>query len=353
MAPNQNNSQDYEDAMTHYENKAVVLARHPEGALQISDFRMEARSVRALEPGEFLIANHWLSIDPYTRPRLNRHTDYVSPIGLGEIISGETVGVVVASRTPHYQEGDKVFAYSGWQQYHITNDQDFIVHKLPPTDLPDTVFLNTVGTPGRSAYFGMMRIAKPRAGEVLVVSAASGAVGSIVGQMGKMAGCRVVGIAGSAEKCRYVVEELGFDACVNYRDDDLKKQLRHACPDGVDIYFENVGGRISMLVAQLLNEGARVPICGNAAQYDKGTDVNVSSPTAFFSSLPDAPTNRFFLVTEWFKDYPESDMWLLKALSEGKLKYRETLIDGLENAPQAFVDLLNARHFGKQIIKIV
>lgn len=338
--------------MTHYENNAIVLAKHPEGPLQLSDFRTQITPVRELAPGEFLIANQWLSLDPYIRSRLNFSTDYVSSVQCGEVIAGETLGVVVASRNPNFNEGDKVFAYSGWQQYHISNEHDFIVHTLPPVDLPDTVFLNTVGTPGRTAYFGMTRIAKPHVGETLVVSAASGAVGSIVGQMGKMAGCRVVGIAGSEEKCQYVVQELGFDACINYRDGDFKHQLRQACPDGIDIYFENVGGRISVLVAQLLNDGARVPVCGNAANYDQASGIAASSPADFFSSLPNPPTNRFFLITEWFKDYPESDAWLLDALHEGKLKYRETIVEGLEKAPQAFIDLLNARHFGKQIVKI-
>ncbi|MDC9606051.1 NADP-dependent oxidoreductase [Xenorhabdus griffiniae] len=338
--------------MTHYENKAIVLARHPEGPLQLSEFRMEITPVRDLEPGEFLIANQWLSLDPYIRLRLNLSTDYVNSIHCGDVIAGETVGVVVASRNPNFNEGSKVFVYSGWQQYYISNERDFIVHTLPQVELSDTIFLNTVGTPGRAAYFGMIRIAKPRAGETLVVSAASGAVGSTVGQIGKMAGCRVVGIAGSEEKCRYVVHELGFDFCVNYRDSDFKHQLRQACPNGIDIYFENVGGRISVLVAQLLNDGARVPVCGNAANYDQSSSIAASSPADFFSSLPNPPVNRFFLVTEWFKDYPESDEWLLNALHEGKLKYRETLIDGLEKAPQAFIDLLNARHFGKQIVKI-
>ncbi|WP_312979546.1 NADP-dependent oxidoreductase [Atlantibacter sp.] len=338
--------------MTYYENNAIVLARHPEGPLQLSDFRSQTTPVRALEPGEFLIANQWLSLDPYIRSRLNYSTDYVSSVHCGDVVAGETVGVVVASRHPNFSEGDKVFAYSGWQQYHISNERDFIVHTLPQVDLPDTVFLNTVGTPGRTAYFGMTRIAKPRAGETLVVSAASGAVGSTVGQIGKMSGCRVVGIAGSEEKCRYVVDELGFDVCINYHDSDFKHQLRQACPDGIDIYFENVGGRISVLVAQLLNEGARVPVCGNAASYDQASGIAASSPADFFSSLPNPPANRFFLVTEWFKDYPESDAWLINALREGKLKYRETIVEGLEKAPQAFIDLLNARHFGKQIVRI-
>ncbi|CAI1176674.1 NADPH-dependent curcumin reductase [Serratia quinivorans] len=338
--------------MTQFENISIVLNSHPDGAVMLENFRVEADTVGELRPGEFLVENKWLSIDPYTRPRLNKSTGYVSPIKLGEVIQGETIGEIIASRNPLFSIGDRVFTYSGWQKYYVGDAQNFIAHRLPPTSLPSSIFLSVVGTPGRSAYFGLNKIAKPKPGETLVVSAASGSVGSVVGQLGKLAGCRVVGLAGSDEKCRYVVDELGFDACLNYKTADLNRDLRAACPRGIDIYFENVGGRISLFVAKLLNEGARVPICGNAANYNLGTDVDASSPAAFFSSLPDAPLNRFFLVTEWFKDYPESDVYLLNAVEKGQLKYRETVADGLDNAPQAFIDLLNGKHLGKQLVRM-
>ncbi|MFI8415594.1 NADP-dependent oxidoreductase [Serratia sp. NPDC078593] len=338
--------------MSQFENTSIVLNSHPAGAARLENFRVENSRVDELRPGEFLIENQWLSIDLYTRPRLNQNTRYVSPIKLGEVIQGETIGEVVASNSPQFNIGDRVFTFSGWQKYYVGDAQNFTVHRLPPTSLPPSVFLSVVGTPGRSAYFGLNKIAQPKSGETLVVSAASGSVGSVVGQLGKLAGCRVVGLAGSDEKCRYVVEELGFDACLNYKTADLNRDLRAACPQGIDIYFENVGGRISMFVAKLLNEGARVPICGNAAYYNQGTHVDASSPADFFSSLPDAPLNRFFLVTEWFKDYAESDAFLLDALERGSLKYRETITDGLENTPQAFIDLLDGKHFGKQLIRL-
>ncbi|WP_323635572.1 NADP-dependent oxidoreductase [Pectobacterium polaris] len=338
--------------MNPLENKLIVLNRHPDGPAQLEDFRLEERHINALQPGEYLVENKWLSIDLYTRPRLNKNTAYVSPIKQGEVIQGETVGYVVATKNPHFKVGDCVFTFSGWQKYYVGTPQDFITHRLPPTALSPSIFLSVVGTPGRSAYFGMNKIAKPKAGETLVVSAASGGVGSVVGQLGKQAGCRVVGLAGSEEKCRYVVETLGFDACINYKEDDLNHALRAACPNGIDIYFENVGGRVSLFVAKLLNEGARVPVCGSAAQYNQDPDVDASSTVAFFSSLPDAPLSRFFLVTEWFKDYAEANIWLLDAVEKERLKYRENIIEGIENAPQAFIDLLDSKHFGKQLVRL-
>ncbi|KFI12864.1 NADP-dependent oxidoreductase [Vibrio coralliilyticus] len=338
--------------MNQLVNPSIVLDNHPQGAATTGNFRIANQPIGELKPGEFLIENTWLSMDPYTRPRLNENTAYVEPIKLGEVIQGETIGKVVESNSPKYQVGDRVFTFSGWQKYCVGNDADFMTYRLPDTELSPTIFLSVAGTPGRAAYFGLNKIAKPKAGETMVVSAASGAVGSVAGQLGKMAGCRVVGIAGSEEKCRYVVDELGFDTCVNYKSDNLGEEIEAACPNGVDIYFENVGGRISSLVARHLNEGARVPICGSAALYNKGKDVDASTLSRFYSSLPSAPENRFFLVTEWVNDYASSISWLTAAAESGQLKFRETVTEGLENAPQAFVDLLEGKHFGKQLVRV-
>lgn len=333
-------------------NPAIVLDSHPQGAVAVDNFRLSNKPLGELQQGEILVENLWLSMDPYTRPRLNKTTAYVDPIGLGEVIQGETIARVVESKSSKYLVGDIVATFSGWQKYHVTNDEDFLINRLPDTHLSPTIFLSVAGTPGRAAYFGLYKIAKPKAGETMVVSAASGAVGSVAGQIGKMLGCRVVGIAGSDEKCRYVVDELGFDTCVNYKNDNFSEAIEDACPDGVDIYFENVGGRTSSIVARHLNEGARVPICGSAALYNKGKDVDASALSRFYSSLPNAPENRFFLVTEWLNDYASSVRWLTEAAEAGKLKFRETITEGLENAPQAFVDLLEGNHFGKQLVRI-
>ncbi|WP_299491644.1 NADP-dependent oxidoreductase [uncultured Shewanella sp.] len=332
-------------------NQSVVLAKHPEGLVQSSDFRLEERPLIALEEGEVLIENHWLSIDPYVRPRLNKDVAMVNPIHIGEVIQGEAVGFVLESKNPRVKQGQWVFLLSTWQRYFVTNGKNTIILPLPDTGLPKSVFLGPLGTAGRAAYFGMNRIAKPQAGETVVISAASGAVGSVAGQIAKMAGAYVVGIAGGEEKCRYVVEELGFDACVDYKAKDFKVQLRQACLEGVDVYFENVGGKISTFVAQLLNEGARVPVCGNISKYNKA-NVQAGGPEQFFQSLPSQPHAQFFLVTQWLKDYPESDPWLLNAVESGSIKYRETIHNGLSQAPQAFADLFEGLNMGKQLVKL-
>ncbi|CAM3861165.1 NADP-dependent oxidoreductase [Vibrio aquimaris] len=333
-------------------NPAIVLDSYPQGAIATDNFRLSNNPLGELQEGEFLVENLWLSLDPYTRPRLNKTTAYVEPIGLGNVIQGETIGKVVESKSSEYLVGDLVGTFSGWQKYYIAHEDELMVNRLPDTHLSPTLFLGVSGTPGRAAYFGLFKIGKPKAGETMVVSAASGAVGSVAGQIGKMLGCRVVGIAGSEEKCRYVVDELGFDECVNYKDDNFSDAIAKACPDGVDVYFENVGGRTSSIVARHLNEGSRVPICGSAALYNKGKDVDSNTLSRFYSSLPTAPENRFFLVTEWMNDAASAVRWLTDAAEAGQIKFRETITDGLENTPQAFVDLLEGNHFGKPLVRI-
>ncbi|MCL9779884.1 NADP-dependent oxidoreductase [Vibrio sp. S4M6] len=333
-------------------NPSVILHSHPDGEAQVENFRLENRTLEPLKEGEFLIENIWLSLDPYTRPRLNKNIEHVEPIPLGGVIQGETVGRVIESKSSLYQVDDIVFTFSGWQKYCVCSDRHFLTYRLPDTHLPESVFLSAVGTPGRAAYFGLNKIGRPVAGETLVVSAASGAVGSIAGQLGKLAGCHVVGIAGSKEKCRYVVEELGFDACVNYKEAFFADAFAESCPRGVDVYFENVGGRVSSIVARHLNDGARVPICGGAALYNKGKNVDAFKLPRFYAALPNTPEHRFFLVTEWVNEYPSSISWLLEAVESGQLKYKESITEGLENAPQAFIDMLCGRHFGKQLVRV-
>ena len=338
--------------MKSINNSSIVLNRHPQGKACVEDFRLVNQPVASLKPGEFLVENIWLSIDPYTRPRLNPNITYVEPIKLEHLIQGETVGRVIQSKSPKYQVGQLVFAFTGWQKYCVLNEHDFMVYVLPDTTLPESVFLGVAGTPGRAAYFGINKIAKPKPGETMVVSAATGAVGSVAGQLGKIAGCKVIGIAGTEEKCRYAVETLGFDSCLNYNCKGLAKALAQECPGGVDVYFENVGGRVSAIVARYLNQGARVPICGSAALYDEGQDVDGNTLSQFYSSLPNAPESRFFLVTEWFNEYTDSIEWLIKAVESGQLHYRETITQGLEQAPQAFIDLLESKHIGKQLVRV-
>ncbi|SBS34222.1 NADPH-dependent curcumin reductase [Marinomonas spartinae] len=338
--------------MNKFKNPTVILHSHPNGKASIDNFRLEDRPVGELKEGEFLVENNFLSMDPYTRPRLNEYTAYVDPIKLGEAIQGETVGTVIESRNPNYKVGDYVATFSGWQKYYISSDADFLTKHLPETRLSISLFLTVAGTPGLAAYFGLRKIGKPKKGETLVVSAASGAVGAVAGQLGKMAGCHVVGIAGTQEKCRYVVDVLGFDACINYKEDDLAESIEKLCPNGVDIYFENVGGRVSSIVARYLNEGSRVPICGSASLYDKDKDVDSATLSRFFSSLPSSPENRFFLVTEWMNESPEAVLWLVDAVEKGVIQFRETITEGIENAPTAFINMLQGKHLGKPLVRV-
>lgn len=337
--------------MEDKQNTIVTLASYPEDQLKVENFRVEHASIRTLEKGEYLIEVDYVSVDPYVRPRLAGTTSYVSPVGLGNAIPSEMVGHVVESNSERFPVGTAVSGFCSWQSYIIASETDVLINAVPDSDVDKKVYVNTVATSGRTAYFGMFRIAHLKPGETLVVSAASGSVGSIAGQIGKLEGGYVVGIAGTEEKCRYVKEVLGFDECINYKDSDFSQQLKNVCPNGVDVYFENVGGRVSSIVARFLNPGARVPICGSVSSYDR-KGANPSGPADFFSSLPEPPINRFFIVTEWVRHYPESDKWLLDALKNGKLVHYETVTKGLENAPRILIDILNARHFGKQIIEI-
>ncbi|CAG9001591.1 MAG: NADPH-dependent curcumin reductase [Candidatus Celerinatantimonas neptuna] len=337
--------------MTQLINRSIVLKSHPEGPLRTDNFELIESEVPALMDGQFLVENQWLSMDPYVRPRLNPKTPMVNPIPLGAVIQGDCVGIVKESKNPDFQQGDWVSGLSGWQQYDVC-DQNSMMGKIPETSLSKSIFLGAVGSPGQAAWLGLSKIGKPKAGETVVVSAAGGAVGSVAGQIAKMKGCYVVGIAGGEEKCQYVVDEFGFDCCVDYKSEDFKKQLRKACPKGVDVYFENVGGKISMLVAQLLNDGARVPVCGTVSQYDKGKSVDSQKVEKFFASLPNSPVAQFFIVTQWVNEMAKVNASLIEAIEEGHIKIKETIHQGLENTPQAFIDMLNGRHIGKQLVRL-
>ena len=224
--------------------------------------------------------------------------------------------------------------------------------KADPSIVPLQTYLGTVGMPGRTAYFGLLRVGLPKSGETIVVSAASGAVGTVVGQMGKILGCRVVGVAGGEKKCSYVKDELGFDECIDYKAGNIQENLAKACPDGIDIYFENVGGPVSKAVATLLNEGSRVPICGFISAYNSEDMTKEETPFHIFGAADPTPEHRFFVVTEWFKEWREATEELSQWISEGKIKYEETITEGFENAPQGLRDVLSGKNFGKQLIKV-
>ena len=267
-------------------------------------------------------------------------------------MTGESTGVVLESKSDKYRPGDHVAAHLGWQS-HIIADADNPA--VMPVDLANgtlSAHLGVVGMPGRTAYFGLREVGKPKAGETLVVAAASGAVGSVVGQMAKILGLRAVGVAGGPEKCRYVTEELGFDACIDYKADNFAEKLAAACPDGIDVYFENVGGEVTKAVAGLLNPGARVPICGYISNYNDADLGQSETPFHILKRLDSVPEHRFFLVTEWHERWLEATRQLGQWIGEGKLKYRESVGEGLENAPEYFRGMLKGRNFGKQLVKV-
>lgn len=338
--------------MSHYQNRCILLSRRPEGEIRDGDLTLSSQPVRPLQAGEFLIQVLWLSLDPYMRPCMNDAASYIDPIPLGGIITGESVGRVVESRSDRFVSGDLVTSYSGWQEYFIASEQNSMIYKIEPDGVPLSAFLGVAGMPGRTGYCGLMYVGKPQPGETVVVAAASGPVGSVVGQTAKQLGCHVVGIAGGPEKCRYVVEELGFDACLDYKHGDLAAQLNEACPKGIDVYFENVGGEVTKAVAPLFNKGARAPICGYVSAYNAADPAQVETPFHIFDALPEPPEHRFFLVTEWQDQHQQLTRMLADQVRSSKLKYRESVAEGLDNAVEAFKGMLKGKNFGKQLVHI-
>jgi len=334
-------------------NTKIVLAKRPLGEPDDSCFRVVHEETPALQDGQILIKVLWLSLDPYMRGRMNDVKSYAKPVDIGEVMVGESAGVVIESRSDKYLMGDYVTAHMGWQSLIVVDDS---LPRLMKVDLNNgtlSAHLGVVGMPGRTAYFGLLELGKPVAGETLVVAAASGAVGSVVGQMAKIQGLRAIGIAGGADKCRYVKEELGFDDCIDYKAGNFAQELQRTCPNGIDIYFENVGGEVARTVAPLLNKGARVPICGFVSDYNAEDISAVDHPTHIIKRLAaHEPESRFFVVTEWMERWPDATRQLGQWVKEGHLRYRESIGEGLERAPEYFRGLLKGRNFGKQLVKV-
>ena len=328
-------------------NRQVVLASRPQGAVTLDNFRLVEGEVPKAGPGQVLVRNVWLSLDPYMRGRMSDAKSYVPPVQIGEVMVGQTVAEVVESNDEQLKPGDKVLAPAGWQSYAVANARELT--KIDATQVPASYYLGLLGMPGMTAWFGLHEIGTPKAGETLVVSAASGAVGSVVGQLGKIAGCRVVGIAGGRAKCDYVVKELGFDACVDYKAGKLRDDLRAACPKGVDIDFENVGGEILDTLLTLANRQARIVVCGLIAQY------NATEPYGY-RNLRAVLVNRIrmqgMIVFDWKDRYGEALAGLIGHYRAGRLKYRESVAEGLENAPRALIGLLKGENFGKQLVRL-
>jgi len=334
-------------------NTRMLLAKRPHGEPDDSCFKLDEVEIAALQEGQILIKVLWLSLDPYMRGRMNDMKSYTKPLEIGEVITGESAGVILQSRSEKFQPGDYVTAHMGWQSLIVADATDPRIMKVDLANGTLSAHLGVVGMPGRTAFFGLTELGKPKTGETLVVAAASGAVGSVVGQIARLKGLRVVGIAGGSEKCAYVREELGFDECIDYKAGGLNEALKRACPDGIDIYFENVGGDVTRAVAPLLNPGARVPICGYVSNYNDEDISKVETPFHILKRLADPlPEHRFFVVTEWAERWPDATRQLGAWVSEGQIKYRESIGVGLKNAPELFRGLLRGKNFGKQLVKI-
>ena len=335
-----------------YKNKQFLLDKRPSGMPEDNCWKLNEEIITSIQNNEIIIEVKYLSIDPYMRGRMNDSRSYAAPAKIGEPMTGETAGVVVESNSDLFKVGDKVCAHKGWQTFIKAKDTDPALMKVPESNASLSSFLGTLGMPGRTAYFGLNRVGKPKDGETLVVSAASGAVGTVVGQLGKIYGCNVIGIAGGPEKCSYVEDVLGFDKCIDYKSGNLDEKLKNACPNGIDIYFENVGGEVTRAVAPLLNEGSRVPICGFISKYNEKDMMNVETPFHVLGKLEQKPEHRFFVVTEWMDEWESATKEILNLVSEEKILFRETITSGFENAPQALRDVLTGKNFGKQIIEI-
>ncbi|WP_418121150.1 NADP-dependent oxidoreductase [Variovorax sp. 160MFSha2.1] len=335
-------------------NKQIHLDNRPEGEAIASNFKLVTAQTPELKDNQVLVRHHYMSLDPYMRGRMNDSKSYAQPQPLGETMQGGTVGEVVESKHPKYAVGDKVVGFGGWQEYSVVDaSQPGALKKVDTTHVPLSHYLGAVGMPGVTAWYGLVKIIAPKAGETLVVTAASGAVGSAFGALAKARGCRVVGIAGGADKCRYVTDELGFDACIDYRQHpDVKSMstaLKEACPKGIDGYFENVGGYIFDAVLLRANAFARVALCGMIAGYD-GQPLPLANPALI---LINRMKIEGFIVSEHMEVWPEALAELGTLVATGKLKPRESIAQGIESAPEAFLGLLKGKNFGKQLVKLI
>jgi len=329
-------------------NHQILLASRPEGWVTEANFKRVESPVPVPGDGQFLVRNHWLSLDPYMRGRMEQAKSYAKYVEIGEVMVGGTVGEVVASEHPKFTRGEFVNGTLGWQEYSLSDGTG--VRKVDPSRAPLSYYLGVLGMPGVTAWIGLLDIAQPKAGETVVVSAASGAVGSVVGQIARIAGCRAVGIAGGQAKCDYVVNDLHFDACVDYKAGRLYDDLKSAVPKGIDVQFENVGGEVLDTALRLMNAFARITLCGLVSQY------NVTEPYGM-RHMRSLLVNRIrlqgFIVSDRMEVWPRALEDLEQWVGEGRIKVRETVTHGLEHAPRAFIGMLRGENLGKQLVKLV
>lgn len=333
-------------------NRRIVLSSRPVGAPTQDNFRLETVAVPSIKEGEVLLRSIYLSLDPYMRGRMNDAKSYAEPVAIDEVMVGATVCQVEQSQHSDYQVGEWVLAYTGWQDYGVSNGEGLVKLGMEPSH--PSFALGIMGMPGFTAYMGLLDIGQPKEGDTLVVAAATGPVGATVGQIGKLKGCRVIGVAGGEEKCRHAKEVLGFDECIDHKAEDFAEQLAAACDKGIDVYFENVGGKVFDAVMPLLNTGARIPVCGLISQYNA-------------TSLPDGPDRMsalmgmllvkrikmqgFIIFDDYAHRYNEFATQMADWLAQGKIQYKEQVVEGFENTPQAFIGLLQGENFGKLVIK--
>ncbi len=329
-------------------NKRIVLASRPIGWVSEDNFRFEDAPLPHPGDGEVLVKNLWLSLDPYMRGRMNDVKSYVPPVQIGAVMEGQTVGEVIESRRPGYKPGDKVLTRLGWQLYGCVSG-DGEISKVDGDRARLSYYVGVLGMPGLTAWFGLKEIGQPKPGDTVVVSAASGAVGSVVGQLAKIRGCRAVGIAGGAAKCDYVVKELGFDACVDYKAGNLQRDLKEACPKGADVYFENVGGEMTDVLLRVMNPFSRMIVCGLIAEYNTTEPYGVKM---FRAILVNRIKVQGMIVFDWKDRYGEALKDLAAHVAAGRIKYRESVVEGIENAPKGFIALLKGQNFGKQLVKL-
>ncbi len=330
-------------------NRKITLAARPQGWPKESDFKLEEEPVGEPGEGEVLIRVIYLSVDPYMRGRMNDRKSYAPPVQIGQVMGGGAVGEVVASKHAGFKAGEIAMGDLGWQEYSIRKGE--MLQKVDPSLAPISTSVGILGMPGMTAYFGLLDICDPKEGETLVVSGAAGAVGSLVGQIGKIKGCRVVGSAGTDEKVNLLTSEFGFDAAFNYKTTkDYVAKLSELCPKGIDCYFDNVGGEMTDAVMLLMNQGARLSICGHISMYN--AENIQTGPRLLALMIERMAKMQGFIVTQYARRFPEAQKAIAQWLKEGKIQYRETVTDGIENAPKAFIGMLQGANIGKQLVKI-
>ena len=334
--------------MTDRVNRRWLLASYPHGEPNLGNFEFATAAVPEPGVGQILVRSIYLSLDPYMRGRMREARNYTSPVQIGDVMTGGGVGVVESSRHADFQDGAIVEGMVGWQEYGVLGGSE--ARKIDPAIAPISTALSVLGMPGMTAYFGLLEVGRPQAGEPMLVSAASGAVGSLVGQIAKIKGCRVVGIAGTEAKCSYIVDELGFHASINHRTEDVGPAIQRLCPDGVDVYFDNVGGKILDAALENINIGARIAICGMISEYNLTEPELARRPTR--TLLVRRARMEGFLVTDFAERYPEGLRQMAEWIDDGRIKYKEDFVDGLENAPEAFFGLLKGENFGKLLVRI-